>query len=223
MSETQWAAVDRYLAGLFVPEDPALADALYESERAGLDPISVSPMQGKLLHLLVQLTQARRVLEIGTLGGYSTIWMARALPAGGKLVSLELMEKHAEVARNNIGRAGLKERVEIKLGVAMDSLKAMHASGEEPFDLIFIDADKESIPGYFEGSMKLARKGTLMVVDNVIRGGAVLDADSDDVHIQGVRKFNEIVAKDPRVTTTTVQTVGSKGYDGFAMLVVTGE
>jgi predicted O-methyltransferase YrrM len=221
MHEEPWKAVDEYLASLFIPEDPALTAALTESEVAGLDPISVSPMQGKLLNLLVQLTGARRVLEIGTLGGYSTIWMARALPEGGKLISLELQKHHAEVARKNIERAGLAERVEIRLGAALDSLQALHATGEAPFDLIFIDADKENIPGYFEWSMKLARKGTLIIVDNVIRGGAVLDADSDDVSVQGVRRFNALVANDARITTSTLQTVGSKGYDGFAMVLVT--
>lgn len=222
MPEEPWKAVDDYLADLFVPEDPALTAALVESEAAGLDPISVSSMQGKLLNLLVQLTGARRILEIGTLGGYSTIWMARALPEGGKLISLELQQKHAEVAGKNVARAGLSDKVEIRLAPALDSLKAMHAEGASPFDLIFIDADKESIPRYYEWSMKLSRKGTLVIVDNVIRGGAVVDADSEDVNIQGVRRFNEIVATDSRVTTTTVQTVGSKGYDGFAMVLVTG-
>jgi predicted O-methyltransferase YrrM len=223
MPEEPWKAVDEYLASLFIPEDPALTEALTESEAAGLDPISVSPMQGKLLNLLVQLTGARRILEIGTLGGYSTIWMARALPEGGKLLSLELQAHHSKVARKNIERAGLAERVEIRMGAALDSLQALHTEGEAPFDLIFIDADKENIPGYFEWSMKLARKGTLIIVDNVIRGGAVLDAESDDVSVQGVRRFNEMVANDARVTTSTLQTVGSKGYDGFAMLLVTAD
>ena len=223
MPEEPWKSVDEYLADLFIPEDSALAAALTESEAAGLDPISVSPMQGKLLNLLVQLTGARRILEIGTLGGYSTIWMARALPKGGKLISLELQEHHAEVARKNIERAGLGEKVEIRLGAALDTLQALHAGGESPFDLTFIDADKENIPGYFEWSMKLARKGTLIIVDNVIRGGAVLDAESDDVSVQGVRRFNELVANDARVTTSTLQTVGSKGYDGFAMVLVSGD
>lgn len=223
MSQEQWKAVDDYLADLFVPDDPALTGALTESEAAGLDPISVSPMQGKLLNLLVQLTGARRILEIGTLGGYSTIWMARALPEGGKLISLELQEQHAEVAGKNVKRADLADKVEIRVGEALDTLKALEAEGGAPFDLIFIDADKENIPGYYEGAMKLSRKGTLIIVDNVIRGGAVLEADSEDVSIQGVRRFNELVAKDSRVTTSTVQTVGSKGYDGFAMVLVTGE
>jgi len=222
MPEEPWKAVDEYLADLFIPYDPALNAALTESEAAGLDPISVSPMQGKLLNLLVRFTGARRILEIGTLGGYNTIWMARALPEGGKLLSLELQEHHAEVARKNVERAGLAERVEIRLGAALDLLQALHNAGEAPFDLIFIDADKENIPGYFEGSMKLARKGTLIIVDNVIRDGAVLDAESDDVSVQGVRRFNELVANDARVTTSTLQTVGIKGYDGFAMVLVTG-
>lgn len=223
MPEEQWKTVDEYLAGLFVPNDPALSEALTESEAAGLDPISVSPMQGKLLNLLVQLKGAHRILEIGTLGGYSTIWMARALPEGGKLISLELQAHHAEVARKNVTRAGLADRVEIRLGAALDLLKVLENAGEAPFDLIFIDADKENIPGYYEGSMKLSQKGTLIIVDNVIRDGAVLEADSEDVSIQGVRRFNELVAADSRVTTSTVQTVGSKGYDGFAMVLVTGD
>lgn len=223
MSQEPWKAVDDYLTSLFVPDDPALTAVLTESEAAGLDPISVSPMQGKLLNLLVQLKGARRILEIGTLGGYSTIWMARALPEGGKLISLELQEHHAAVARKNVERAGLGEKVEIRVGAALDSLKALEAEGAAPFDLIFIDADKENIPGYYDGAMKLSRNGTLLIVDNVIRGGAVLEVDSDDVSIQGVRRFNELVAKDSRVTTSTVQTVGSKGYDGFAMVLVKGD
>jgi predicted O-methyltransferase YrrM len=223
MSEEPWKAVDDYLADLFVPDDPALTAALTESEAAGLDPISVSPMQGKLLNLLAQLKGGRRILEIGTLGGYSTIWMARALPEGGTLISLELQEKHAEVARKNVARAGLSDKVEIRVGAALDSLKTLESEGSAPFDLIFIDADKENIPGYFEGAMKLSRKGTLLIVDNVIRDGAVLEADSEDVSIQGVRRFNEVVAADSRVTTSTVQTVGCKGYDGFAMVLVTGD
>ncbi|MEQ1842465.1 MAG: O-methyltransferase, partial [Verrucomicrobiales bacterium] len=158
---------------MFVPDDLALTDALTESEAAGLDPISVSPMQGKLLNLLAQLKGVHRILEIGTLGGYSTIWMARALPEGGKLISLELQEKHAEVARKNVARAGLADKVEIRVGPALDSLKVLDAEGGATFDLIFIDADKENIPGYYEGAMKLSRKGTLIIVDNVIRGGAV--------------------------------------------------
>ena len=223
MSQEPWKAVDDYLADLFVPDDPALTGALTESEAAGLDPISVSPMQGKLLNLLVLLKGARRILEIGTLGGYSTIWMARALPEGGKLISLELLEKLAEVAGKNVARAGLSDKVEIRVGAALDSLKALEAEEGPPFDLIFIDADKENIPGYYEGAMKLSRKGALIIVDNVIRGGAVLEADSEDVSIQGVRRFNDLVATDARVTTSTVQTVGSKGYDGFAMVLVTGD
>lgn len=223
MQEEPWKAVDDYLADLFVPDDPALTAALTESEAAGLDPISVSPMQGKLLNLLVQLKGARRILEIGTLGGYSTIWMARALPEGGKLISLELQEHHAAVARKNVERAGVGYKVEIRVGAALESLAVLDAEGAESFDLIFIDADKENIPGYFEGAMKLSRRGTLMIVDNVIRDGAVRDANSEDVSIQGVRRFNELVAADARVTTSTVQTVGSKGYDGFAMVLVRGD
>lgn len=223
MSQEQWKAVDEYLSGLFASDDRALSDALAESEASGLDPISVSPMQGKLLNLLVQLNSARRILEIGTLGGYSSIWMARALPEGGKLISLELQEKHAAVARRNVARAGLADKVEVRVGAALDLLKTLEVEGVEPFDLVFIDADKENIPGYFDGAMKLARKGTLIIVDNVIRDGAVLQAESEDVSIQGVRRFNELVASDSRVTTSTVQTVGSKGYDGFAIVLVTAE
>lgn len=223
MPEEQWTAVDEYLAELFVPEDPILTDALRESERAGLDPIAVSPLQGKLLHLLVQLTGARRILEIGTLGAYSSLWMARALPEDGKIISLELREEHANVARTNIDRAGFSDRVEVRVGAAMDSLQAMHSMGEAAFDFIFVDADKASIPRYYEAAMKLSRRGTVMVIDNVIRNGAVLDADSSDPDIQGVRTFNAMVASDPRITTTTLQTVGSKGYDGFAILLVTGD
>jgi predicted O-methyltransferase YrrM len=219
MSEDQWTAVDRYLTDLFVPSDPALDTALQTSAAAGLPPINVSPNQGKLLQLLARVQGARNILEIGTLGGYSTIWLARALPAGGRLITLEAEPRYAGVARANIARAGLTDVVELRLGLALETLPQLAAEGRGPFDLIFIDADKPSIPEYFAWALKLSRRGSLIIV----RKGAVIDAASDDPSVQGVRRFNELLAAERRVSATAIQTVGSKGYDGFAIALVTAD
>lgn len=223
MSQEQWAAVDRYIADLFAPDDPALQAALEASAAAGLPPIQVAPNQGKLLQILARLQGARRILEIGTLGGYSTIWLARALPADGRLITLELDPKHAEVARGNIARAGLDRVVDLRLGRALDLLPRIAAEGMGPFDLIFIDADRPNNPDYFAWALRLARRGSLIVIDNVVRGGMVADAASGDPAIQGVRRMNAMIAAEPRVSATAVQTVGGKGYDGFAIALVTAE
>jgi predicted O-methyltransferase YrrM len=222
MSEQTWTAVDRYLDDVLVGHDAALEAALRASAEAGLPPISVAPTQGKLLNLLARLRGARAILEIGTLGGYSTIWLARALPVDGHLITLEIDAKHAEVARANLARAGLQSRVEVRVGRALDSLSQLGAEGAGPFDLFFIDADKPNIPAYFNWALRLARPGSLIVVDNVVRGGAVIEAGSSDPSVQGVRKLNELMASEPRVSATAIQTVGSKGYDGFALALVTG-
>lgn len=220
MSETIWTAVDAYYSDLFSPPDAALEAALQDSEAAGLPPISVSPNQGKLLMLLAQLQQAQRILEVGTLGGYSTIWLARALPDNGRLVTLELSPRHAVVARANVARAGLAERVTVRVGPAAESLAQLAAEGAGPFDLVFIDADKPTTADYYTWARTLTRPGALIIVDNVVRGGAVVDADSTDASVQGIRRFNERVAEDAGVSATAVQTVGSKGYDGLALIRV---
>jgi predicted O-methyltransferase YrrM len=219
--QDQWSAVDSYIADLFLAPDTALEAALASSAAAGLPAISVSPTQGKLLHLLASVQGARRILEIGTLGGYSTIWLARALPPGGRLISLEIDPRHAEVAQTNLDRAGLSSAVEIRLGPALDTLPKLVSEGRGPFDLIFIDADKPGYADYLKWSLKLARKGTLIIADNVVRKGAVADPESKDENVQGIRKFNEALAAEKRVTTTVIQTVGSKGYDGLALILVT--
>jgi predicted O-methyltransferase YrrM len=220
MTQELWTAVDSYICGLLVPPDEALAAAQRATEAAGLPAIAVSAAQGKLLHLLARLQGARNILEIGTLGGYSTIWLARALPAGGRLITLELDPKHAEVARNNIAFAGLAGAVEVRLGKALDSLPVLAAESPDPFDMIFIDADKENNPAYFEWALKLSRKGTLIFVDNIVRDGKVIDAANTDPSIHGVRRLNEMLAAESRVSATEIQTVGSKGYDGFALILV---
>jgi predicted O-methyltransferase YrrM len=221
MNQEQWTAVDRYINDLLVPSDPALDSALDDSAAAGLPAINVTANQGKLLQLLARLQGARSILEIGTLGGYSTIWLARALPANGRLITLEADAKHAEVARANIRRAGLDRIVDLRLGRALDTLPQLAAEGRGPFDLIFVDADKPSIPDYFRWALKLSRRGSLIIVDNVVRKGEVVDSASKDPNVQGVRRFNELVAAEPRVSATTIQTVGSKGYDGFTLALVT--
>jgi predicted O-methyltransferase YrrM len=220
MSQEVWTAVDQYINGLLVPSDPILDATVQSSSAANLPSIQVSPPQGKLLHLLARLMGARNILEMGTLGGYSSIWMARALLPGGHLLTLEADAKHAEVARANFARAGLDKVIELRLGKALDSLPQVAAEGRGPFDLIFIDANKSNMTEYFDWALKLSRRGSLIIGDNVIRGGAILDAASKNEDIQGVRRFNERVAKDPRVSATEIQTVGSKGYDGFALIVV---
>jgi predicted O-methyltransferase YrrM len=223
MTEAQWTAVDRYFADLLLPADPMLEAALAASDAAGLPPHNVSPSQGKLLMLLARLQGARRILEIGTLGGYSTIWLARALPAGGRLITLEADATHVEVARANIARAGLADLVELRLGLALETLPRLAAEGRAPFDLIFIDADKPNNPDYLAWTLRLARRGSLIIADNVVRNGAVIDAASDDPNVQGVRRFNARLAAEPRVSATAIQTVGSKGYDGFALALVTAD
>jgi predicted O-methyltransferase YrrM len=221
MDKQLWAAVDQYTTGLLLPPDPALDAALAASDAAGLPSINVSPSQGKLLMLLARLMGAARILEIGTLGGYSSIWLARALAPGGRLITLEFSPKHAEVARGNIAHAGFADTVEVRVGDAHAAIQQLVAEGSGPFDLIFIDADKSGIPDYLEWSLKLSRPGTLIIVDNVIRDGALIDGKSKDGNVQGVRRMHEMLAKEPRLSATTIQTVGSKGYDGLTLALVT--
>lgn len=223
MTDQLWSDVDRYLTDLFIPQDAALESALEASTSAGLQPINVSPLQGKLLYILAKSHGAKNILEIGTLGGYSTIWLGRALPGNGRLTTLEADPKHAEIARANIARADLSGAVEVRLGRAQDSLPRLVAEHRGPFDLIFIDADKTGYAEYFAWSLKLAHRGTLIIADNVIRKGAVADPASTDANVQGVRRFQEAVAVEKRVTATGVQTVGSKGYDGFTLILVTAD
>jgi predicted O-methyltransferase YrrM len=220
MAENRWTEVDRYFSERLLPNDPILESALETSAAAGLPAISVSPNQGRLLQMLVQIVAARSVLEIGTLGGYSTIWLARGMRANGRLVTLEVDPKHAEVAQLNISRAGLQDLVELRVGNALETLPHLSAERRGPFDLIFIDADKQSIPAYFEWALKLSRPGTVIVVDNVVRDGAVIDPDSTDQSVQGVRRFVELLGADSRAAGTAIQTVGIKGYDGFAIVLV---
>ncbi len=220
MKENNWGEVDGFIADLFVHPDPALDAALSASEKAGLPAIEVSPSNGKLLMLLAKMTGARRILEIGTLGGYSTIWLARALSDGGKLITLEANEKHAEVARKNIAHAGFAEKVEVRVGPALDTLPKLEREGAGPFDFVFLDADKPNNPAYFEWALKLTRKGSVIVADNVVRWGAITDDKSSDPNVRGVRHFLEVVAREKRVSATAIQTVGAKGHDGFALAVV---
>jgi predicted O-methyltransferase YrrM len=220
MSTEQWTGVDEYLVKTFSLSDAALEETLARSAAAQLPPINVAPNQGKLLELLAKMQRSRRILEIGTLGGYSTIWLARALPGDGRLVTLELEPMHAEVARKNIDGAGLGPLVDIRVGSAVTSLQHLIDDGAEPFDFIFIDADKEGYPKYLELSLQLSRPGTVIVADNVVRDGEVVNPSSPDERVQGVREFLKIAAASDRIEGTAVQTVGSKGYDGFALLVV---
>jgi predicted O-methyltransferase YrrM len=215
-----WSSVDDYIAGHLIGHDPALETALVANAAGGLPAIDVSAAQGKMLHLLARMAGARRILEVGTLGGYSTIWLARALPEDGRLVTLELEPHHADVARGNIAAAGLGDRVDLRVGPAIDSLDAMIAAGEGPFDLIFIDADKPSNVAYLRAALALSRPGTTIIVDNVVRAGGVLDASSDDPSIRGTRALFEAVAAEPRLNATAVQTVGAKSWDGFLLAVV---
>lgn len=220
MNPETWSAVDRYLTDLLGPADSVLDAALAASAAAGLPAINVTPSQGKLLHLLARIQKAQNILEIGTLGGYSTIWLARALPTGGRLITLEYDPRHAEVARANIVRAGLADIVELRVGRALDTLPQLAAENRGPFDLIFIDADKPSTADYFGWALKLSHVGSLIIVDNVVRKGAVIDATSDDSNVRGMRRFFGALAAEKRVSATVLQTVGSKGYDGFAFAVV---
>jgi predicted O-methyltransferase YrrM len=220
MSKEIWAAVDEYFGKHLLTPDNALDEALASSTANGLPAIAVSPLQGKQLLVLAQMQNARNVLEIGTLGGYSTIWLARALPADGHLVTLEFSPKHAEVAQANIARAGLSQLVEIRVGPALESLPRLAAEKKGPFDFIFIDADKDNNPGYFEWALKLSRPGTVILVDNVVRDGAVADDENADPSIAGIRRMHEMLANNPRVAATAIQTVGVKGYDGFTLIRV---
>ena len=222
MSEELWTEVDQYFSDRLLATDPILESALEESASAELPAISVSPNQGRFLQMLAQILGARSILEVGTLGGYSTIWLARGLRPGGRLISLEVDEKHAEVARRNLSNARLDGVVELRVGNALETLPELAAEGRTPFDLIFIDADKQNIPTYFEWALKMSRPGTLIIVDNVVRKGAVIDGESTDPNIQGVQRFVDSLGADSRASGTVIQTVGIKGYDGFAIVLVGG-
>jgi predicted O-methyltransferase YrrM len=221
MSLEQWKAVDRYISELLVPADPALEAALQHSDQAGLPSIHVSPAQGKLLHLLAKICGSRAILELGTLAGYSALWLARALPPGGRLITLEADARHAEVARANIARAGLTAIIDLRLGPALETLPQLAAQGAGPFDLIFIDADKPNTPEYFSWALRLSRVGTVIIADNVVRKGALADGGTEDPSVRAMRRLHEQIAREPRVQATTLQTVGCKGYDGFTLALVT--
>jgi predicted O-methyltransferase YrrM len=220
VSGQTWRDVDAYISGLLIGADPALDSTLEQTAAAGIPAIAVSPAQGKLLHLLARSIGARSILEIGTLGGYSTIWLARALAPGGRLVTLEADERNARVARENIERAGFGETVELRVGRALETLPQLAAHSAEEFDLVFIDADKVNTPEYFTWALELTHPGSLIIADNVIRDGTVADAESTDPAAQGSRRLHELLAVEPRVSATTIQTVGAKGYDGFALALV---
>jgi predicted O-methyltransferase YrrM len=215
-----WKQVDSFFTDALIPADPALGAALAANHEADLPAIDVTPLQGKFLELMIRATGARRVLEIGTLGGYSTIWMARAVGPAGNVVTLEIDPHHAEVAQRNLDNAGLAERVDLRVEPASEALAALVAERSAPFDFIFIDADKAGYPDYIQWSLKLSRPGTLIIADNVVRDGKVIEPGNPDPNIQGVRRFTELVAAEPRLSTTVLQSVGSKGYDGFAIAVV---
>jgi predicted O-methyltransferase YrrM len=221
MSEELWARVDRYLADTMVKPDSALDQALADSDTAGLPSIAVPPGHGKLLQILARLVNARTILEIGTLGGYSAIWLARALKPGGRLISLEADATHAKLARANIARAGLQNVVDVRLGAALETLPRIAAEKIGPFDLVFIDADKPNTPRYFTWALTLARVGSIIVVDNVVRKGEVVNADTADPNVQGMRVFLDLAGSERRVDATAIQTVGAKGYDGFSIMLVT--
>lgn len=218
--EALWTAVDAYLADHLIAKDDALEAALKESEAAGLPAIQVTALQGRMLAMFARMLGARKILEVGTLGGYSTIWLARSLPRGGKLITLEASAKHAAVARKNLERAGVTDRVELREGPALETLPKIEAEGAGPFDFIFLDADKEHNAEYLQWALKLSHPGTVIVTDNVVREGGLVDATSDDPMVKGTRRFFEAVAREPRVTATAVQTVSGKKYDGFALLMV---
>ncbi len=220
-AEERWAAVDGYVSPGIVVSDAALEAALEASVAAGLPAIQVTACQGKLLQILAQTQQAARILEVGTLGGYSTIWLARALPPQGRLITLELSEVHARVARENLTRAGVAHLVDLRVGPALDLLPKLHTEGSKPFDFIFIDADKVNTAEYFHWALELSRRGTLIVVDNVVRQGEIVRADSTDPAVQGMRRFIELLRAERRVNSTVIQTVGAKGYDGLALVFVT--
>jgi predicted O-methyltransferase YrrM len=218
MTDNEWTTVDRYITDLLLPADPSLDAAIEASTAAGLPAIAVSPALGKLLHVLAKAVGARRILEIGTLGGYSTIWLARALPAGGRVITLEIDPKHAEVARRNFERAGVADRIDLKLGAALDVLPTLRSQG--PFDFVFIDADKGGYAAYLPWAITLSRAGALIIADNVVRAGKITDSASTDENVQGIRRFNEALAAERRVVATEIQIVGVKGYDGIAVMVV---
>ena len=224
MSEPRWREVDAYVEQQLVGEDTALEAAMRASDEAGLPPIALTPAQGKLLHLLARVHGASSILELGTLGGYSTIWLARALPADGHMVTLELNPSYAGVAAANVERAGLAGLIKIEVGPALEGLRKLLAEGAGPFDLVFIDADKQRTPEYFELALELTRPGSVIVTDNVVRAGELVNADSADAGVQGMRRFHELLARErvggQRVTATTIQTVGAKGYDGFTLALV---
>lgn len=220
MIQDQWNAVDKYFSELFAPADPALDAALQATSDAGMPLINVAPNQGKLLYLLARAHGARRILEIGTLAGYSTIWLARALAPGGQVITLEIDPRHAEVARTNLARAGLADVVEVQLGSAHTRLPQLIENGAGPFDMVFIDADKPSTPDYLAWVLQLTRPGSLILIDNVVRDGAVSDPASSDASVLGVQRALAMLADDPRIVATALQTVGSKGYDGLAFALV---
>ena len=215
-----WKQVDQYFADALIAPGDGFSAALEANHQANLPPIDVTALQGKFLELLVRATGARRILEIGTLGGYSTLWLARALPDDGLVLTLELEPRHAEIAKKNIDAAGLADRIELRVGPAAETLAALVKENAAPFDFIFIDADKAGYPEYLRWSMKLSHPGSLIVADNVVRDGEVIDPENPDANIQGVRRFTELIAAEPKLATTVLQTVGSKGYDGFAIAVV---
>ena len=227
MDQDLWTALDEYIVDRLLDPDAALDAAVASSEEAGLPPIAITPNQGKLLQLLARIHGTQSILELGTLGGYSTIWLARALPPTGRLVTLERNPEYARLAQTNIARAGLADVVELRVGAALETLPELHGEGAGPFDLIFIDADKQNYPGYLEWALKLSRVGTLIIGDNVVRGGTILDPDAEDPDFgdggvaAGVRRFYDMLAEEPRVSATAVQTVGAKGHDGFALALVT--
>ena len=220
MSDERWTAVDRYLVDLLVPSDPELEHVMAASGAAGLPAHEVAPNQGKLLYLLARLQGARGILELGTLGGYGTVWLARALPAGGRLVTIEADARHADVARANLAGVGVAGLVDLRVGDALTVLAGLVADGSGPFDLVFLDADKAENPQYLERALELTRPGSLIVADNVVRGGAVADAESSDPRVVGCRRFLELVAAEPRLDATAIQTVGAKGHDGFVLALV---
>ena len=220
MNRDRWAEVERYFAGLLFPSDAALDAALADSVAADLPPINVAAAQGRFLAIVARMIRAHRILEIGTLGGYSGIWLARALPPGGRLVTLEIDSRHADVARRNFERAGLSDRIDLRVGAAQDTLPAMVSDGTAPFDFVFVDADKPRYVEYLDWSIRLCRPGGVIIVDNIVRDGEVVNEHSTDAKVQGVREFNAALAVERRVDATALQLVGAKGYDGFAVMVV---
>jgi predicted O-methyltransferase YrrM len=220
VTKDQWTEIDRYTSDLLIPADPIQAATLEANAAAGLPSIDVTPNQGKLLELLARMQGASTILELGTLGGYSTIWLARALPEGGRVVTLESEPRHAEVASSNIARAGFSDVVDLRVGPALETLPRLLDEGLGPFDLIFIDADKKAYPDYFGWALRLSRPGTVIIADNVVRRGGVADPATTDPNNLGARRLHELVAAEPRVSATTIQTVGAKGYDGFMLMLV---